>query len=213
MRTIWVLGDQLNRSIGALATATPDGDRILLLESIGILGQHRWHRQRAHLVIASMRRFADELRAEGFEVDLRRSDSLPGGLAEHRSEHQPDAVVMTEPNSWQMRQTAERLDVELVRSDQFLCHYDEFATWAGTRRSLKMEDFYRMRRRETGYLMDGDEPVGGRWNFDADNREPPPADADRWQAPPRDELDDVDRAVLDDLTEAGVGEVDRKSVV
>ena len=201
MRTIWVLGDQLNRAIGAMATATPGRDRILLVESTGLLGQHRWHRQRAHLVVAAMRRFADELRADGFDVDLRRTDTLAEGLAEHRREHRPDTVVMTEPNSWQMRHAAERLGVELVRSDQFLHHYDDFAAWAAGRRSPKMEDFYRKRRRETGYLMDGDEPVGGRWNFDADNREPPPADADadRWPAPPRDELDDLDRAVLDDL--------------
>jgi deoxyribodipyrimidine photolyase-related protein len=37
-----------------------------------------------------------------------------------------------------------------------------------------MEDHYRGARRRLGVLMDGDEPAGGRWNFDADNREAPP---------------------------------------
>ena len=37
-----------------------------------------------------------------------------------------------------------------------------------------MEDFYRDSRRRLGLLMEGPEPEGGRWNFDADNREPPP---------------------------------------
>lgn len=40
-----------------------------------------------------------------------------------------------------------------------------------------MEDFYRWQRRRLGYLMDGDEPAGGVWNLDAENREPPPKDA------------------------------------
>jgi deoxyribodipyrimidine photolyase-related protein len=33
-----------------------------------------------------------------------------------------------------------------------------------------MEYFYRDVRRKTGLLMDGDDPVGGQWNFDHDNR-------------------------------------------
>ena len=40
-----------------------------------------------------------------------------------------------------------------------------------------LETFYRAARRATGVLMDGGEPVGGRWNLDADNREPPPRKA------------------------------------
>ena len=37
-----------------------------------------------------------------------------------------------------------------------------------------MEDFYRDQRRRFDVLMDGDRPVGNRWNYDEDNREPPP---------------------------------------
>ena len=197
--TVWVLGDQLNRRIGAMATAEPGRHRVLLVESDALLAGRRWHVQRAHLVVTAMRRFADELRAEGFEVDLRRAPGLVAGYEAHRREHQPEQVVVTEPNSWSMRRTVERLRLAVVRSDQFLCHEDEFAAWASDRRRLTMEDFYRQRRAATGYLMEGDEPVGGRWNFDAENREPPPADTDRWATPLRDELDEVDRAVLADL--------------
>ena len=41
---------------------------------------------------------------------------------------------------------------------------------AGGRKQLRMEFFYREMRRKTGLLMDGDQPAGGRWNFDAENR-------------------------------------------
>ena len=65
-----------------------------------------------------------------------------------------------------------------------------------------MEDFYRWQRRRLGYLMDGDEPAGGRWNFDAENRERPPRDGRSWPEPVRSELDDLDRSVLDDLPDS-----------
>ena len=199
MDTIWVLGDQLNRRLGALRDATPASARVLLVESDAKLASKRWHRQRAHLVIASMRRFADELRAEGFEVDHRVAPSLPAGLRAHRAEFGPATVVATEAASWDGVSMLRREGVQLARSDQFLCHYDEFLAWVGDRRRVTMEDFYRWQRRRLGYLMDGDEPAGGRWNFDHDNREPLPAGGGTWPEPLRTPLDDLDRAVLADL--------------
>jgi deoxyribodipyrimidine photolyase-related protein len=194
-----VLGDQLDRRSGALGRADPATDRILLVESTGAIAARPWHRQRAHLVITAMRRFGAELAAEGFEVDQRRSTSLVAGWREHVAEHAPSSVVVTEPSSWRARERLRGLDIELVRDEQFLCHPDDFAAWAAGRRRLTMEDFYRWQRRRLDILMDGDEPVDGRWNFDAENREAPPRDGRAWPEPPRDELDDVDRAVLADL--------------
>lgn len=205
MKTVWVLGDQLNRRLGAMNDAEPDTHRILLVESLAKLRSKRWHRQRVHFVVASMRRFADELRDAGFEVDLRRADSLAAGLDAHVEEFGPSAVIATEPASWDGLQLLKRHDVEIVRSDQFLCHYDEFAEWADDRTNFKMEDFYRWQRRRLGYLMEGDEPAGGRWNFDDENREPPPKDgANPWSDPQSSRLDDLDRRVLDDLEAAGL---------
>ncbi|MDZ7717141.1 MAG: cryptochrome/photolyase family protein [Balneolaceae bacterium] len=40
----------------------------------------------------------------------------------------------------------------------------------------RMEYFYREMRRKTAYLMDGDEPEGGEWNYDEENREALPDD-------------------------------------
>lgn len=140
MQTVWVLGDQLNQSIGALSRADPHTHRVLLVESAALLGSRRWHRQRAHLVIASMRRFADELRGAGFEVDHRRAPSLLDGLHAHLDERSPDGVAVTEPNSWDLRRRAEQLDIEIVRSNQFLCHYDDFAGWAQSRKQRTGDD-------------------------------------------------------------------------
>jgi deoxyribodipyrimidine photolyase-related protein len=59
-----------------------------------------------------------------------------------------------------------------VREDRhFYGSVREFAAHARGRKSLRMENFYREMRRRHGVLMQGDEPEGGQWNFDADNRE------------------------------------------
>jgi deoxyribodipyrimidine photolyase-related protein len=60
----------------------------------------------------------------------------------------------------------------MVEDDRFLCSEGRFRDWAEGRKELRMEWFYREMRRETGVLMDGDEPAGGKWNFDKENRKP-----------------------------------------
>jgi deoxyribodipyrimidine photolyase-related protein len=182
-----------------------------MVESTAKLTSKQWHVQRAHLVITSMRRFADELRAEGFDVDYRRAETLPAGLRAHRIAFDPSRVTAMEPASWDGLRMLRANDVATTRNDQFLCHPDEFAGWAGTRKQLKMEDFYRWQRRRLGYLMDGDQPVGGRWNYDEDNRQPPPRDGRPWPEVLTTPLDSLDRSVLADL--AALADADDRETV
>lgn len=204
MDTVLVAGDQLNRHLGALAGADPATTSVLMIESAQALASRPFHRQRLHLVVASMRRFAAELRDVGFDVDLRRAPTFAAGLEEHRSARRPDRVVATEPTSRAMERHLRSAGVELVRSNQFLCHRDDFAAWAAERDNVRMEDFYRWQRARLGYLMDGERPVSGRWNHDADNREPPPPDG-RWPEPQTSRLDRLDHDVLADLPDRAWG--------
>jgi deoxyribodipyrimidine photolyase-related protein len=199
VRTVWVFGDQLGRHVGPLAAGTPGDTVVLMVESTAKLASKRWHVQRAHLVVAGMRRFAIDLRTAGFRVDYRQAPSLAAGLAAHRAAYAPHEVEAMVPASWEGRALVERLGVVARPNEQFLCSPETFASWAASRRRLKMEDFYRWQRRRLGYLMDGDKPAGGRWNFDHDNREPPPAGPAAWPEVPLAALDDLDRQVLADL--------------
>lgn len=206
MRTIWVFGDQLNRDIGALAQSEPGQARVLMVESRAALGAHPFHRQRLHLVVSSMRRFAEELRGAGYEVDYRRSGSFARGFCEHVDRFAPDEVIATEPTSRGVERRLSALDVTLVRSNQFLCHRDDFKEWAGDSKQLRLETFYRWQRKRLGYLMDGDEPVTGRWNYDEDNREPPPSNGGDWPTPQQSRLDELDERVLSELPSTASGE-------
>jgi deoxyribodipyrimidine photolyase-related protein len=70
-----------------------------------------------------------------------------------------------------------------------------------------MEDFYRWQRRRLNVLMDGDEPCHGQWNFDAENRLPPPKTGhDRWPTPRTYELDALDQQVISDVGENSWGD-------
>ena len=203
MITVVVLGDQLNRSIGALGDAQPATHRVLFVESRGKIASRPWHRQRAHFIVASMRRFAADLGTEGFDVDYRVAATMREGIEAHRNDHAPTAMIATEPNSYDARLLFQKLNIATVRSNQFLCHPDDFATFAATKKSFKMEDFYRWQRRRLGYLMSGNEPEGDKWNFDDENRQPPPKSGhDRWPLPLTTPLDELDHEVLASLPDS-----------
>ena len=205
MITVWVLGDQLTFEGAGLVAARPDTHRVLMVESTAKLHEKRWHRQRAHFILSAMRHFAQECRDRGFTVDYRFAPSLTQGLRAHIDEFAPDAVVAMECMSRRGNEMLRAHNVRVVPNNQFLCHPDEFASWAAGRKQFTMEHFYRWQRTRLGLLMDGDQPEGGRWNFDADNREPPPKDGkNHWPQPPRDSFDSIDLAVLDDLAGAPV---------
>lgn len=176
--TAWVLGDQLSHDNPALEGA----DRILLIESESKLRSAPWHRQKLHLVLSAMRHFAQELRERGLEVDHRREPTYAEGLRKHRNRFRPGEVALLEPTSRAGRKRLATQDgVRMLEGGLFLTDARDFADWAEGRKRLVMEDFYRWQRRRLDVLMDGGEPAEGRWNFDPENREPPPAD----RRPPR----------------------------
>ena len=192
--TALIFGDQLMRDNPALAGA----DRVLFVESTASLRRRRTHRRRVHIVLSGMRHFAAELREAGqLEVVERRgAATLEAGLEGF------DDLVCAAPNSAGARRAMRRLGVRQVESNQFLTPPEDFAAWAQGRPRLVMEDFYREQRRRFGLLLAADgKPEGGRWNWDAENRRPPP---DRLRAPDpyrpvEDAIDEGVRADLDSL--------------
>ncbi len=189
-RTVLVLGDQLSRTTGALADVGPGDVDVRMVISRAKLRQRPWHRAKLHLVLSAMRRFADELAEEGFEVDLRTADTLADGMTGARS-----PVVMA-PSSWDLRQRLGSLGIEQVRNDAFIVGEEGFATWASGRKTLGLEWFYRQVRKDHGWLMDADGgPAGGEWNHDKANRNRPPARGVEAPVPWRPVEDDVDTTV------------------
>jgi deoxyribodipyrimidine photolyase-related protein len=212
----FILGDQLSRTLSSLADIDASADTVLMVEVVEEATYVPHHKQKLVLVLAAMRHFAETLREEGIRVDYVRLDdedntgSFSGELARAVQRHSCDRVVVTEPGEWRVRQMMEDwqqslgLPLEIREDDRFLCSLGEFEQWAAGRKSLRMEYFYRGMRRKTGWLMDGDQPLGGRWNYDADNRKALPAEItlpDRWRPAP----DRLTREVME-LVESRFGD-------
>lgn len=192
---LWLFADQLGPHFH-------DGDHahrpILLIESTAALRRRRFHRQKLHLILSGLRHAAVEL---GERATLIQADTYAEGLRRYRR-----PVLVHEPTSHAADRFVRRLQsdgrvVEVLPSPGFALPREEFRRWAGDRTRFRLEDFYREQRRRFLVLMDGDQPAGGRWNFDTDNRERPPKGRPALGIdPPYHPVeDDVDAAVRFDL--------------
>jgi deoxyribodipyrimidine photolyase-related protein len=178
-----VLGDQLSPAIAALADIDAERDVVLMAEVHAECTYVKHHKQKLVLVLAAMRHFAQALQARGVRVDYVRLDdpanthTLRGEVRRAAARHALARVVATEPGEWRVAEDMRcwqallgGIEVEIRDDARFFCRIQDFIAWARGRKTLRMEFFYRDMRRWHGLLMEGGEPVGGRWNFDAENR-------------------------------------------
>ncbi len=185
---VLVLGDQLSTQISSLKQADKQVDQVLMVEVAEEATYVRHHKKKIAFIFAAMRHFADELKNDGWSVDYVRLDepentgSITDELKRALVRYNPDRVVATEPGEWRVLEAMRDwhnvlgIPVDIISDTRFIASHDDFQRWADGRKQLRMEYFYREMRRKTGLLMDDDQPEGGKWNFDSENRKPASSD-------------------------------------
>ena len=208
---VLILGDQLSMSLSSLQAAGSDAE-IFMAEVADEAGYVGHHKQKIVLVFSAMRHFAEKLRAQGRKVHylaygeqagLASMDDVLSHIADTKAPHK---IFVAEPGEYRLdkvlRGWAAPAGTSLVITPdtRFIATHEAFATWADGRKQLRMEYFYRDLRRQTGILMHNGEPIGGQWNYDADNRKKLPA-THIVPKRPRRNPDTITKAVIDLVTE------------
>jgi deoxyribodipyrimidine photolyase-related protein len=184
---VWVLGDQLWAGQSALQSCgcvavPPGGNRtqstpVIFIESLHHAQELPYHLQKLVMVWSAMRHFADELRQDGWEVTYKQDVDFKTPLLAWIEQHQITELRVMTPTDRPFVKLIEHLDlpcpITLTPSNRFIWNDQAFIDWANSRKRLVMEDFYREGRRRFNVLMEGDQPLAGRWNFDKENRKPP----------------------------------------
>ncbi|MDA0924245.1 MAG: cryptochrome/photolyase family protein, partial [Proteobacteria bacterium] len=202
-RLILILGDQLSDDLSALREGAPARDIIVMAEVMGEASYVPHHPKKIAFLFAAMRKFAARLEGHGWRVcytkldDSLNTHTIPGELIRRAAETGAVEVLATEPGEFRLIAALEEcpIPVHQFPDDRFLCSHAEFDQWAEGRKELRMEWFYRDMRRKTGLLMEGDQPAGGKWNYDHDNRKPAPGEI-AFDGPLRFEPDAVTEEVL-----------------
>jgi deoxyribodipyrimidine photolyase-related protein len=177
---ILVLGDQLDADASAFDGLDPAQDRLWMAEVAEESTHVPSSQVRTALFLSAMRHFAAERQAAGWPLDYTPLEAgvptLAAALAAAITRHRPQGLVLTAPGDWRVLQALRGvardhgLPLDLRDDRHFYATVRDFAAHAQGRKQLRMEYFYREMRQRHRVLMDGDQPCGGQWNFDADNR-------------------------------------------
>ena len=183
---IVVLGDQLDLEASAYDNFDARVDAVWMAEVADESTRVWSSRPRTVMFLAAMRHFALALKAVNRPLHYAQLDapgnqgSLAAQLKADMERLRPARLVMTEPGDWRVLQAikavadASGTPLEICEDRHFLSSVSDFAAHARGRKSLRMEYFYREQRRRHSVLMDPQNegaPLGGKWNFDAENRE------------------------------------------
>lgn len=175
---ILILGNQLVPDHPALRKY-PDA-RIVMIEADDICRQHRFHRHKLMLVLASMRHYAAASRREVAYVEYRPGSVFRTELGEQLDTYDATRLIWMQTSDRGPNAALEEIAAQhgcepvTLANRQFLTTPEQFDGWLGEKSAPLMENFYRWQRRRLDVLMDGGSPEGGRWNYDQENRHPLP---------------------------------------
>lgn len=202
-----ILGDQLSECISSLDDCDKENDIILMCEVWDEATYVKHHKKKIAFLFSAMRHFAKELSENGYNVlytklnDPQNTGSFKEEVKRALERHSIDKIIVTHPGEYRVLadiKTWEKIlsaPVEIRDDTRFICGIEEFKHWARNRKQLRMEFFYREMRKKHKILMDGDNPIGGQWNLDSQNRKPPDEDL---QIPPpyNNDIDEISREVI-----------------
>ena len=176
-----ILGDQLNER----HTWFQKPDRTVTFVMMEIRQETdyvRHHVQKIVAFFAAMRAFAEKLKEKGHAViylrldDAKNQQSINGNLKQLIKEKHFARFEYLLPDEHrldvELRKMAKTLSIssEAVDTEHFFTRRQDLRDFFAGKKRYLMESFYRQMRKKHDILMDGDKPLGGRWNFDAENR-------------------------------------------
>jgi deoxyribodipyrimidine photolyase-related protein len=208
-RWIYIPYDRFTDRTGPLTEQAANQTGIVIVESTAKALRRPYHKKKLVVLISNMRHFALEQAAKGVSVLYHFSPDSHGTALLHlqREKKLPSLVCMT-PAERELRldlaQAIEAgLKLEFVADTTWASQTEDFTRVYGSFQPGKayvMDRFYRHMRQQTKILMRDGKPVGGKFSFDADNRNPYKGEvpAPRFPEFPPDEITQEVIALVDD---------------
>jgi deoxyribodipyrimidine photolyase-related protein len=219
-----ILGDQLNLSHSWFSQKN-EHVLYVLMEMRQETDYVSHHIQKVVAFFTAMRELSTALEKEGHRViyymlnDPQNKQSLMENLEQLIRENDIAKFEYQLPDEYRLDQQlisfCDQLTIahEVYDTEHFLSKRNDLQDFFQGKKTYLMESFYRDMRKRYDILMDGNEPITGKWNYDADNRKKMPTD---HQPPPPLVMDRDVTEITDMLADAGVhtiGEVDPKHFI
>lgn len=176
-----ILGDQLN-SKHSWFQEKNDEITYLMMEMRQETDYVKHHIQKVVGFFQVMRNFAEEIKDKGHKLiylkldDKENKQDLEKNLNQLIKKEEFEHFEYLLPDEYRLDEQLKKISDSLSISsksydtEHFLTERDFIKNFFKGKKSYLMESFYREMRKKYDILMDGKEPLTGKWNYDADNR-------------------------------------------
>ncbi len=176
-----ILGDQLDEKHSWFRKIEPD-TVYCMFEMLQETDYVKHHIQKVVGFFLAMREFAETLTSQGHKViyfrisDRVNEQTLEGNIRKLIKEHNAEKFEYQLPDEFRLDQNIRQICQDLgipstcVDTEHFFTTRDELSLFFRGKKTLLMESFYRHMRKKHNVLMNGTEPLGGKWNYDTANR-------------------------------------------
>jgi len=182
-----ILGDQLNRN-HFWFKSVDDSVTYVMMEIRTETDYAKHHIQKVVGIFAAMQNFANHLKSNNHNLiylhlnDENNIQSFQDNIQNLISEHEFNHFEYQLPDEYRVDQDLIELcntisiPSKSVDSEHFFTSRNELGDFFQGKKTFLMESFYRAMRKKHAVLMDGDQPLTGKWNYDSDNRKKLPKD-------------------------------------
>ncbi len=182
-----ILGDQLN-SNHSWFKSVDDSVTYVMMEIRTETDYAQHHIQKVVGIFAAMQNFANQLKSNNHNLiylylnDENNLQSFQDNIQNLISEHEFNHFEYQLPDEYRVDQDLIELcntisiPSKSVDSEHFFTSRNELGDFFQGKKTFLMESFYRAMRKKHAVLMDGDQPLTGKWNYDSDNRKKLPKD-------------------------------------
>ena len=155
--------------------------RFFMCEDLNLCTYEKHHKLKLLLFLSSMRSYADLLKSENFSINYIKLNNKSKISYEDKLESFIKKNKITELTSFEIEdkffenrilKLSKKLKLKwiIINSPMFLTKRDEFKKFLVSQKKPMMANFYKLSRRKNNILMIEDNPEGGKWSYDSDNR-------------------------------------------
>lgn len=153
-------------------------DQIILIEEYLFFNQYKFHKQKIAFHRASMKAYEDYLVKKGKTVNYINAKSKWSDIRKLLPKLAIDGIstihIINPTDNWlekNIYQKKGNIKIEWYNNPLFINTNEELASFfKPSKKKFFQTSFYKNERKNRNILMDGKNPIGGKWTFDSDNR-------------------------------------------
>ena len=173
-RALLILYDQLNLSIFS-SELLADKPLLIFVESFAYATAIPHHKKKLVYILSAQRHFAIECHQQGYPVlNLFTQEFHADAIREFLDQYPQMQLTYMMPSEWdtraQMKEVKENFGGRVKSIPNSFFIVDANQSKSKIKKGYRLENFYREMRKQTGYLMADQKPIGGKWNYDKENR-------------------------------------------